>query len=240
MSNAVTKTKLVSEDLKRAFGIAVKARRNRMGISQDELAWRATVHRTYITNVERGICNPSLGSIAKIARALGTSTALLLADLEIKPGQAQPKPVDGAFDILLVEDDVHDAELTVQALKSAALVNTVEIARDGEEALHYLFGSSDGEPQKTARRPGLVLLDLNLPKVSGMEVLQRMKSEPSTESIPVVILTVSKMHTDVKECLRLGASAYMVKPVNFRGLSEVAPQLNLSWVLLRSTGRIAV
>jgi CheY-like chemotaxis protein len=73
-----------------------------------------------------------------------------------------------------------------------------------------------------------------------MEVLQRMKSEPSTESIPVVILTVSKMHTDVKECLRLGASAYMVKPVNFRGLSEVAPQLNLSWVLLRSTGRIAV
>src|SRR6185295_13676891 len=109
----VTKTKQVSEDLKRAFGSAVKVRRNRLGISQDELAWRATVHRTYITNVERGICNPSLGSIAKIARALGISTAVLLADLEIKSAQLVSGPSETAFDILLVEDNAHDAELTV-------------------------------------------------------------------------------------------------------------------------------
>lgn len=234
----MTKTKQVSEDLKRAFGSAVKARRNRMGISQDELAWRATVHRTYITNVERGICNPSLGSIAKIARALGTSTAMLLGDIESKAAQSEQAGADKAFDILLVEDNANDAELTVQALKDAGLANTMEVARDGEEALHYLFGSDDGS-KKPGKRPGLILLDLNLPRVDGLDVLRRLKSEPSTESIPVVILTASKMGSDVKECLRLGANAYMVKPVNFRGLSEVAPQLNLCWALLRSPASIA-
>lgn len=224
----MTKLKTSKDNLKSEFGKAVKARRKRIGISQDELAWRASVHRTYITNVERGICNPSLGSIVKIARALGTTATTLLADVESATNLTGQR--SSQLDILLVEDNHHDAELTVHALKTAGLANTVHVARDGAEALDYFFGtmgSQNGHPR-------LILLDLNLPKISGLEVLRRLKANKHTQSIPVVILTASRMDRDIAECRRLGANSYIVKPVSFRNLSEVTPQLNLVWLLLQN------
>ncbi|MEI9961255.1 MAG: response regulator [Limisphaerales bacterium] len=215
------------------FGNAVKTRRKGIGISQDELAWRAQVHRTYITNVERGICNPSLGSIVKIARALGTTAATLLADVEAATSSSHRQTQKAQVDILLVEDNSNDVELTIHALKTAGLANTVHVARDGAEALDYFF-SGKGRGARKNGHPRLILLDLNLPKVSGLEVLQRLKSENRTKSIPVVVLTVSRMDRDIEECRRLGANSYIVKPVSFRNLSEVTPQLNLCWLLLQN------
>jgi CheY-like chemotaxis protein len=209
-----------------------------MGISQDELAWRATVHRTYITNVERGICNPSLNSIAKIARALETSASVLLADVEAAINPSRPQSPETPVDILLVEDSPNDIELTVHGLKNAGLANSVDVARDGAEALDYFFGPM-GTAIRGSAHPSLVLLDLNLPKHSGIEVLRQLKSDKRTASIPVVVLTASRTDRDMNECRRLGVNAYIVKPVNFRNLSEVTPRLNLCWLLLQNPLRAA-
>jgi CheY-like chemotaxis protein/DNA-binding XRE family transcriptional regulator len=232
----VASTKPVADNLKRAFGNAVKVRRNRMGISQDELAWRAAVHRTYVTNVERGICNPSLSSISKMAKALGTTITTLLADVESESRPPGSQPSASSVDILLVEDSDNDVELTVEALKSGGLANTVHVARDGAEALDYFF-SPQGRFAQGNGQPRLILLDLNLPKLSGLEVLQRLKADKRTSSIPVIVLTVSQTTSDIAECRRLGANAYIAKPVNFRNLSEVTPQLNLCWLLLQNPAR---
>lgn len=224
--------KQITSHFKRAFGNAVRQHRKKLEISQDELAWRAGVHRTYVTNVERGICNPSLASIAKIARALGTTAATLLADAE-----SANAAVTRGLDILLIEDNRYDAELTIEALKRAGLANTVHIARDGVEALEYLFDETHAGGSKAT--PRLILLDLNLPRISGLEVLQRLKSDQRTAGIPVVVLTASRTDRDIAECRRLGAKSYIVKPVNFHNLSEVTPQLNLCWLLLQNPARVA-
>ncbi len=218
------------DSFKRLFGLAVKSRRKVLGISQDELAWRAGVHRTYVTNVERGICNPSLVSISKIADALGTSTSNLLIEAESENKDSQKNSVN-SVDILLVEDNATDAELTVETLKDAGIANTVHVAHDGAEALDYIFNP---ENKERPNRPRLILLDLNLPKVNGIEVLRRLKADKETSSIPVVVLTASRTDENIAECRRMGANAYVVKPVNFQRLIEVTPQLNLFWLLLRS------
>lgn len=231
----MSKLKHLGDNNRRAFGDTVRARRKRIGISQDELAWRANVHRTYVTNVERGRCNPSLSSICKIASALKTTAATLLADIENGAGRHTEGP---QVDILLVEDNPNDIELTVRALKTAGLANTVHVARDGAEALSYFF-SDQAKAARTGSQPRLILLDLNLPKIGGLEVLQQLKADKRTAAIPVVVLTVSRTDRDIAECRRLGANAYIVKPVNFQSLSEVTPQLNLCWLLLQNPLRAA-
>ena len=220
----MAKSKQQNDKLKAAFGDAVKARRKKLKISQDELAWRAAVHRTYISNVERGVCNPALSSVAKIAKALGINAADLLNDVASAANPQRGAPVD----ILLVEDQANDAELTIEALKKAGLANTVHVARDGAAALDYFFGKNS----QLNGHPRLILLDLELPKVSGLEVLQKLKADERTASIPVIVLTGSRVDRDSSECRRLGANFYIVKPVNFQNLSEVTPQLNLCWLLL--------
>jgi len=218
------------DTFKRSFGLAVKSRRKVLGISQDELAWRAGVHRTYVTNVERGICNPSLVSISKIADALGTTTSDLLIEAEPEKNGAGKTSVT-SVDILLVEDNATDAELTVETLKTAGIANTVHVASDGAEALNYIFNP---ENKERPNRPRLILLDLNMPKINGLEVLRRLKADKETASIPVVVLTISRTDEHIAECRRLGANAYVVKPVNFQRLIEVTPQLNLFWLLLQN------
>jgi len=204
------------------------------GISQEELAERAELHRTYVSDVERGARNLSLESINRLARALDISVAALFPTHPRHPGPTQlVRPSNWlGVNILLVEDNADDVMLTQRAFEQARLTNHVAIAADGEAALEYLFGRPPGNESR-AIQPQLILLDLNLPKVSGVEVLRRIKGDKRTRAIPVIVLTVSQMFSDMEECKRLGADAYLVKPVNFQRLSQVTPLVNLDWRLLK-------
>ncbi len=130
--------------------------------------------------------------------------------------------------ILLVEDNPDDELLTVRALKRQNFANPVVVAHDGQEALDRLFGEGKEEPQV----PALVLLDLNLPRVEGLEVLRRIRSDPRTRLLPVVILTSSREERDIVEGYSLGANSYVRKPVNFDEFLEAARQLGFYWLLL--------
>lgn len=129
--------------------------------------------------------------------------------------------------ILLVEDNPVDLDLTLRAFRSRKLANPVEIARDGEEALAYIEKWKNGDPV-----PVVILLDLNLPKVNGLEVLEAIKKHPDFRTIPVVVLTTSSESRDVKTSYQLGANSYIVKPVDFDKFIEVAKQIELYWSVL--------
>lgn len=129
--------------------------------------------------------------------------------------------------ILLVEDNPVDLDLTLRALKSRRLTNPIEIARDGEEALSFIEKWQNGDPV-----PVVILLDLNLPKVNGLEVLEAIKKHPDFKTIPVVVLTTSSESRDVKTSYQLGANSYIVKPVDFEKFMEVARQIELYWSVL--------
>jgi CheY-like chemotaxis protein len=137
-----------------------------------------------------------------------------------------------ASDILLVEDSPDDVKLTLRALQRAHIANSIHVARDGEEALTFLFGESGTTPR--ANMPVLVLLDVRLPKVDGLEVLRRIKSSPATQPVPVVMLTASNEARDVAESYQLGANSYIVKPVNFDQFASVISQLGMYWMLINT------
>ena len=140
--------------------------------------------------------------------------------------------MDGfAFEILLVEDSDTDLELTLRALKKANVANQIEVARDGAEALDFLFGRG-AHAERMTDNPRLVLLDLKLPKVDGLEVLRAIKQNPKTRSIPVVILTSSQEQKDIVESYNLGVNSYIVKPVEFDGFMAAVAELGLYWMLL--------
>jgi two-component system response regulator len=135
-------------------------------------------------------------------------------------------------DILLVEDNPADVELTLRALRKANLANPIHVAADGAEALDYLFGTGKDEAKSDARHPRVVILDLKLPKVSGLEVLRRIKADPATRTIPVVVLSSSREAPDVKEAYALGVNSYIVKPVDFEKFVEAVGTLGMYWLLL--------
>ena len=135
------------------------------------------------------------------------------------------------IDILLVEDNPDDAELALYALRRNHLANHIQIVNDGIEALNFLFGKEEYENQGF-HHPKLVLLDIKMPKLNGLEVLKAIRENPQTAGIPVVILTTSKEESDLVESYRLGANSYIVKPVNFNQFSEVVRQLGLYWLTL--------
>ena len=132
--------------------------------------------------------------------------------------------------ILLVEDNPDDVALTVRALKSHNITNEVIVASDGVQAIDYLFGAKGGGAKDEL--PAVVLLDLKLPKVNGMEVLQRIRSEERTKLLPVVILTSSDEERDIIEGYSLGANSYVRKPVDFVDFTKAAQQLGLYWLLM--------
>jgi CheY-like chemotaxis protein len=134
--------------------------------------------------------------------------------------------------ILLVEDNPHDAILTVRALQKSNVVNEIVVARDGVEAIDYLLGTGLYEGRDTSIRPVIVLLDLKLPKVDGLEVLKKIRSDECNKFLPVVILTSSKEEKDIIESYSLGANSYVCKPVDFSEFMEAARQLGLYWLLL--------
>jgi two-component system response regulator len=133
--------------------------------------------------------------------------------------------------ILLVEDSEDDIELTRRALKKNKLTNPLVIARDGQEALDYLLGNG-GSQQDPDELPAIVLLDLQLPKVDGLEVLRRLRSEPRTRLIPIIILTSSREERDLVEGYTSGANSYIRKPVDFHQFTEAVRQLGLYWLVL--------
>ena len=141
-------------------------------------------------------------------------------------------------EILIVEDNQDDLDMTMRALSKANLANHIHTARDGAEALDFIFCQGACAGRKFDNPPKLVLLDLKLPKVDGMEVLQKMKSDPRTKTIPVVILTSSKEQKDVIESYHLGVNSYIVKPVNFEGFAVAVKELGMYWLLLNQPPKV--
>ena len=136
-------------------------------------------------------------------------------------------------EILIVEDTAEDLELTLRALRKANVSNRIQIARDGVEALEFVFCEGPHAERKIENIPKVILLDLKLPRLDGVSVLKRIKTDPRTQSIPVVVLTSSKEQSDVVESYKLGVNSYIVKPVNFVRLSQTTPSLNLEWMLTK-------
>jgi two-component system response regulator len=137
-----------------------------------------------------------------------------------------------SLDILIVEDNPEDAELTVRALKARHLANRITLAEDGALALDFVFCRGRFAGRDFAERPKVVLLDLKLPKVSGLEVLRALKQDERTRSIPVVIVSSSREDPDIQRAYALGANSYVVKPVDFASFSDAVCQLGLYWLLV--------
>jgi CheY-like chemotaxis protein len=214
-------------DINALLGMAIKTERCVLGISQEELAERAGLHRTYVSDVERGARNPSIVSIEKLAQALDLSISALFQ-----------RAGDGGkssefLEILLVEDDPRDVELTKLAFEKARITNPLHVVRDGAEALDFLFCTGAYQHRQYAVLPQIILLDLNLPRKSGLEVLRRIKADTLTKDISVIVLTISTRDRDVAECRRLGVETYIIKPVGFQKFSEVTSTLNLAWTLVK-------
>ena len=214
------------------FGAAVRECRNSLGISQEELAWRAGLHRTYIADIERGVRNITLRSVASVAKALDVPMASLMAGMGGRVETPRPRQ-ESLGEILLIEDNPADAELATLAFRRARFANPVKVIGDGREALDYLLPHARAGRRKTSL-PQLILLDLNLPTVPGLEVLRRLKRDARTREIPVIVLTVSAQAGDLAQCHRLGAAAYINKPLGFENFGQVTAQLSFTWALLKA------
>ena len=136
------------------------------------------------------------------------------------------------IEILLVEDDENDVDLTLYALKKFNLGNRIQVIRDGAEAVDFIFARGRYVERSEMLRPKLILLDLKLPKLSGVEVLERLKADPHTKNIPVVIMTSSQEAPDLQRCYALGANSYIVKPVDFEQFAKAVQQVGLYWYVL--------
>ncbi len=139
---------------------------------------------------------------------------------------------DSIVEILLIEDNEHDAEMTIRALKKNKITNGVVHLKDGAQALEFLFGTGEFAGRNTNEKPKVILLDLKMPKIDGIEVLEQIKSNELTKKIPVVVLTSSKENPDIDKCYALGANSYIVKPVDFTGFMEAISHSGMYWVML--------
>jgi two-component system, response regulator len=137
-----------------------------------------------------------------------------------------------SLEILLIEDNLNDAELSLYALRKFKIANHIHHARDGAEALDYVFGSDTNTSQSPVQNPRLILLDLKLPKVDGLEVLRKLKANETTRTIPVVVLTSSREERDIIESYNLGVNSYIVKPIDFEQFTEAVRDVGLYWLLL--------
>lgn len=141
------------------------------------------------------------------------------------------------IEILLIEDNMNDAELTIRALKKNNLANKLVHLKDGAEAIDFIFAEGNYSGRKVENTPKVILLDLKMPKVNGIEVLQKIKADERTKKIPVVILTSSKEDPDIQECYHLGVNSYVVKPVQFEEFVKAVSELGLYWMILNQPPR---
>lgn len=142
---------------------------------------------------------------------------------------------DKIIEILLVEDNPDDITLTLLAFEEHNLANHIHVVRDGAEALDFIFANGAYASREASHRPKVILLDVKLPKVDGLEVLKRLKSDERTRSIPVIMLTSSREAPDIQEAYHLGANSYIVKPVDFAAFIEAVQHLGFYWLLLNQT-----
>jgi len=138
-------------------------------------------------------------------------------------------------EILLVEDNPEDVEITVRAFKKRNLTNKIHVVEDGEEALEYIFATGAYKERNINHRPKVILLDLKLPKVDGLEVLRRIREDERTKQIPVVVLTSSQEERDIVESYKLGVNSYIVKPVDFAKFLDTVSELGFYWLLLNKS-----
>lgn len=226
------------DDITYAFGKVIRAHRIHLGISQEELGFRSKLHRTYVAHVERGGRNPSLRSIAKLAQALQLPLSSLLSDIPLPCDSLEDsrtdelEPLERQVEVLLIEDNASDAELAVRTFKLCNVTNRVRVVRDGSEALAFIFCTGAYVNRRMDMGPQVVLLDLSLPTIGGLEVLRRIRSDPRTRTMPVIVLTASRLQKEIAECRKLGVNDYIVKPVDFEQFSVTVPRLGLYWLLL--------
>jgi two-component system, response regulator len=146
---------------------------------------------------------------------------------------------NATVEILIVEDTPEDLELALRALKKANLASNIQVSRDGEEALDFIFCEGAHAGRQLEDGPTVILLDLKLPKIDGLEVLRRIKGDMRTKKIPVVVLTSSKEQSDIVESYQLGVNSYIVKPVNFDRFSAAVQELGMYWLLLNHAPRLS-
>ena len=146
---------------------------------------------------------------------------------------------ESGVEILMVEDNPNDEELTLHALRKSRLANAIHVVRDGREALEYIFCTGRYADRDINDRPSVILLDIKLPLVDGLEVLRQIKQDPRTRTIPVVMLTSSREERDMVESYRLGVNSYIVKPVDFDQFKESAHALGMYWLLLNKPPKAA-
>jgi CheY-like chemotaxis protein len=214
---------MIATDVKTSFANAVRTYRKRLGITQEVLAERADLHRTYISDVERGARNLSLESIGKLAHALEVSVATLFERNDVgavdENGTVVGANGRSVVEILMVEDNPADVELTLSAFAQARFTNKVHVARDGVEALDFLFARGQFAARNLEALPDMILL----------------KSEKRTQDLPVVVLTASNRDRDIVECRQLGANVYITKPVSLQRLAEVTPTFQMDWALYKTS-----
>jgi two-component system response regulator len=138
------------------------------------------------------------------------------------------------IEIILIEDNLDDAELAVHSLRESNLTNKIIHLKDGDEALRFFFSNETFDGEKFTASPKIVFLDLKMPKVNGIEVLEKIKSHSNTKDIPVVILTSSNEDPDIKKCYSLGANSYVVKPIEFENFSKQVAELGLYWTVINT------
>ena len=147
--------------------------------------------------------------------------------------------IEGSVDILMVEDNPDDEKLTLRALSKHHVTNRIHVVRDGQEALDYVFCTGPYAQRKITDHPHVILLDIKLPLIDGIEVLRRIKADERTKTIPVVMLTSSREERDLVETYRLGVNSYIVKPVDFEQFTESARALGMYWLLLNRPPKAA-
>src|SRR5258706_10537596 len=225
-------------DLRKTFGAEVKRRRTDLGISQEVLAERASLHRTYVSDVEAGKRNPSLASIHRLATALGAPLSAVFCGAEtVSPMPRPPFEVgmaDRVVNILLIEEDPKAAQLTVALFKKFKLTNNLKVIADGAEALDFIFCRGAYAKRRIKNLPQVVLLDLELSQVQGLDRLRQIKADLRSRMIPVVALTPLRKDPRCREAIRLGAEDCLVKPLDFQSFSQIMPKLSFAWTLLKT------
>ena len=225
-------------EVRKAFGRAVRAWRNELDLSQEELAGRAELHRTYVADVERGARNLSLVSMTKLARALRVPISELFRMMEERESRPHDTWAGGSWRhlprILLIGPDRDEIEQIVIAFSHAQVVNPVDSVYDAAGAANYLFRATRSKHRHPPPVPVLILLDLSVPDPSASHLLRQIGSNARTKSTPTLVVSSSESNPQIAQSCRLGAAGHLVKPIDGHQLRQFARESKLRLALLES------